>query len=70
MLLNNAFKRHLLFKCPLHYVAFLLPFLYIVRSVIESMGKHQADFDLPTVRYEDIQLCKKVKEIVEELRRT
>ncbi|KAK2988461.1 hypothetical protein RJ640_007491 [Escallonia rubra] len=38
-----------------------------VAHVIESMGKHQADFDLPTVSNEDIQLCKKVKEIEEEL---
>ncbi|KAK2969176.1 hypothetical protein RJ640_027626, partial [Escallonia rubra] len=38
-----------------------------IAQVIESMGKHQADFDLPTVSYEDIQLCKRVKEIEEEL---
>ncbi|KAK2993474.1 hypothetical protein RJ640_015158 [Escallonia rubra] len=39
-----------------------------IAQVIESMGKHQADFDLPTVCYEDIQLCKRVKEIEEELK--
>ncbi|KAK2979063.1 hypothetical protein RJ640_026013 [Escallonia rubra] len=38
-----------------------------IAHIIEPMGKHQADFDLPTVSYEDIPLCKSVKEIEEEL---
>ncbi|KAK2996214.1 hypothetical protein RJ639_025217 [Escallonia herrerae] len=38
-----------------------------IAQLIESMGKHQADFDLPTVSYKDIQLCKNKKEIEEEL---
>ncbi|KAK2983947.1 hypothetical protein RJ640_002892, partial [Escallonia rubra] len=38
-----------------------------IAQCIESMEKQQADFDLPLVSYEDIQLCKRVKDIEEEL---